>query len=103
MDEQIELASERLPHFTEDPRDVLVRAHVALRHKRRVDRCGQLAHRRLDPLALVREGKARAARGERAGDRPGDRAAVGDAEDESPLTLEGSGHPRDPRAIACST
>ena len=43
---------------------------------------GELAHALLDPLALVREGELRALVCEALRDRPGDRALVGDAEDE---------------------
>ena len=45
-----------------------------------------------DPLALVGERELRAAGREPLRDRPGDRAPVGDAEDETALAVEGSGH-----------
>ena len=92
MDKQVELASERVPHLGEDPCDVLVGADVALRDERRVDRGGQLAHRRFDAISLVREGQARPAGRELPRDRPRDRALVGNTEDEAPLAFERSGH-----------
>ena len=61
-----------------------------------VDRRRKVADALLDPLALVGERELRAAVGEHLRDRPGDRALVRDAEDERPLALECSGHPRDP-------
>src|SRR6266576_4213006 len=102
MDEEVELAAERLPDLTEDARHVLVGADVALGHERRVDRGGQLAHGRLDPFSLVRERETGAARGELSGDRPRDGALVGDTEDEPSLSCERSGHGGDPRGVACS-
>src|SRR5439155_3087173 len=55
----------------------------------------------LDPLALVRESELRAAVGQALRDRPGDRAAVGDAEDEAALSVEGSRHARESNAGLC--
>ena len=55
------------------------------------DRLGELADVALDPLALVGERELRAAVGEPLGDRPGDRALVGDAEDEPALAFEHGG------------
>src|SRR5262249_13370783 len=56
--------------------------------QRRVDGAGQLAHPGLDPLALVGEREPGAGVGEALRDRPGDRALVGDAEDEAALAVE---------------
>ena len=67
---------------------LLVGADVALGHERARDRLGQVAHVLLDPLALVRERELRPAGGEPLRDRPRDRAAVGDAEDEPTLARE---------------
>ena len=88
VDEDVELAAERLADLGEDARDVVVRADVARGDERGVDRGGELAHALLDPLALVGERELRAAVGEPLRDRPRDRALVRDAEDERPLSLE---------------
>ena len=93
VDEDVEPAAERLPDLAEHAVDVLVGAHVALDHERAVDRLGEVADALLDALALVRERDLGALVGEPAGDRPRDRAPVGDAEDERLLSLEPSGHP----------
>src|SRR2546421_6953102 len=77
--QDVEPAVEGLPHLVEDTREILVRADVALRHEPRADRLRQLADALLDPLALEREGKLRAALGEATRDRPGDRALVRNA------------------------
>ena len=81
MDEQVELSTESLPHLGEDPGDVVVRTHIALRDERARDGVRKLAHVLLDPLALKRERERRAALGKLLRDRPRDRAAVRDAED----------------------
>ena len=52
------------------------------------DRCRELAHARLDALALVGERERRALLGEPPGDRPGERALVGDARDEGDLPVQ---------------
>src|SRR5206468_746898 len=52
------------------------------------DRLGELAHVLLDALSLVRKRERRAAFGESLRDRPSDRAAVGDPEDEPALAGE---------------
>ena len=88
MDQQVELPAEGLPHLAEDTLEVLVGAHVAGGHERRVHRLRELAHALLDPLALVGEREARAALGELLRDRPGDRAAVGDPEHETALSCK---------------
>src|SRR4029079_12966630 len=67
---------------------VAVRASVAAGHERRVDRPAELTHAGLDPLPLVGEGKLGASVGKALRDRPGDRALVGDAEDEATLACE---------------
>ena len=82
------------PTSREDAGDVVVRADVARGDERALDRRGELAHVLLDPLALVGERELGAAVGEPLGDRPRDRALVGDAEDEPALAVEGAGHGR---------
>ena len=91
MDE-IELAAEGLCHLGEGLLEPFVGADVALADEWAPDRLGQVAHPFFDPLALVGERQLRAAGREPLRDRPGDRAAVGDAEDEAALAVEGSGH-----------
>jgi len=90
--EHVELAAEDVAGLAEDALEVAVGAHVARGDERRADRLRELAHVLLDPLALVGEHEARAALGEAPGDRPRDRAAVGDAEDEPALPFELSCH-----------
>jgi len=94
VDEQVELAAERLGHPAERRVEALVRADVALADERARDRLREVAHGLLDALALVGERELRAAGREALGDRPGDRAPVGDAEDEAALAVEGSSHGR---------
>src|SRR5438876_943137 len=67
--------------------DVLL-AGVAGGNQRRIDRGRELANVALDPFPLVGEGEPGAAVGETLRDRPGDRALVGDAEDEAALAGE---------------
>src|SRR5215211_2966839 len=88
MNEQVELAPERLPHFGENPLHVLVGANVALGQQRARDRLGQLPHTLLDPLALISEGERGSACGQLLRDRPCDRAAVRDAENQTSLAGE---------------
>src|SRR5438105_4464084 len=80
VQEQVEPALEQVAHFGEDTLEVVVRTDVTGGDERRADRLGQLAHVLLDPLALVGEGELGAALSETARDRPGDRAAVRNAE-----------------------
>src|SRR5438876_7756700 len=88
MDEQIQLPAEDLPHLGGDSRAVGVGADVACGNQRRIDRGRELANVALDPFPLVGEGEPGAAIGETLRDRPGDRALVGDAEDEAALAGE---------------
>ena len=86
MDEQVELAVERLAR----PRRRRARRRSSERTSHAVTSGlstvpGQLAHALLDPLALVREGELRALVGEPPRDRPRDRAPVGDAEHQPSL------------------
>jgi len=92
VDEQVQLAVERLPDLVEDANDVVVGADVALRHELRVHHLGQVADGLLDPFALIGEGELGAAVRELLRNRPGDRALVRDAEDERALAVEGAGH-----------
>ena len=92
VDEDVEPSSERVRDLGEDPRDVVVGAHVALGDERARHALGEVADVLLDPLALVREGDLRALVGEPLRDRPGDRALVRDAEHERLLPLEPAGH-----------
>src|SRR5436190_6295566 len=88
MDEQIELPAEGLAGLPDDSGDVVVRADVALGDERGIDAAGQFADPGFDPLSLVGEGKAGAGVGETLRDRPGDRALVGDPEDQAALAVE---------------
>ena len=96
--EHVEPAAEGVGRLREDPVEVVVRADVALGDELRVDLRRKVAHGLLDPLALERERELRAFRGEPLGDRPGDRALVGDAQHERLLAFEPAGHPGDPTA-----
>src|SRR5262249_22029287 len=88
MDEQIELPVEHLAGLADDASHVVVGADVARRDVRRVDAPGQLAAPGLDPLALMGERERGARVGEALRDRPGDRALVGDPEDQAALAFE---------------
>ncbi len=88
VDEDVEAAAEGLRYLGEDALDVVVRPDVALGDERARHGLGEVADALLDPLALVREGDLCALGGEAVGDRPGNRALVGDAQDERLLPLE---------------
>src|SRR5262249_54272631 len=62
--------------------------HVAGEGDRSRQLRGQLADAFFHPIALVGQGQAHARTGEGLGARPGDRALVGDAEDETGLAFE---------------
>src|SRR5262249_26136898 len=91
VDEQVELPAEGVRHLAEDAGKILVGANIARGDERARDRLGELADVSLDPLSLEGEAGLRAFLGEPLGDRPGDRAPVGDAEHEAPLPLERHG------------
>ncbi len=78
-----------------------VRAHVALRDERAVERRAQLLDGVGDPLTLIGESQARPLLGETLGDRPRDRSAVGNAKDESPLALEEPSHTTESNRWGC--
>jgi hypothetical protein len=88
VDEQVELSPERCSDLLERTCYVLVRPHVALGHERAVHALGEVADALLDALPLEGEGELRAACREPAGDAPGDRALVRDAQDEAALAGE---------------
>ena len=88
MHEQVELPAERLPHLGENARDVLVGADVAGGDERARHGLGELAHAPFDALALEGERKLGAVFGQPLRDRPGNRALVGDPENETSLPLE---------------
>src|SRR5439155_14139401 len=90
--EQVEATLECLADLAEDALEVLVGPYVAGGNERRGDRLRELAHALLDPLALVGEGELGASLREPVRDRPGDRALVRDAEDETAFAGEGSFH-----------
>src|SRR6266545_5291482 len=92
MHEQVEASLERFADLAEDTRDVFVGAHVTLGHERAGDGLGQLTHALLDSLALIRERELGAAVGEPLGDRPRDRAAVRNSENQTTLALIGPSH-----------
>ena len=68
--------------------DAGVVGDVALDARLRADGRRELAHARLDALALVGERERRALLGEPPGDRPGERALVGDARHEGDLPVQ---------------
>ena len=88
MDEDVELPSERLPNLAENPFDRRVVTDVELGHERARDRRRELTDVLLDSLTLIGEREACATVGKSLGDRPGDRALVGDPENECVLPLE---------------
>ena len=88
MHEQVEPAVECLADLAEDALEVFVGADVAFGDQRRADRLGELADVLLDPLALVGEGQLGASLREPARDRPRDRAAVRNAQNQAALALE---------------
>ena len=92
MDEDVEASTEGVGDLGEDTGDVVVRAHVALGHKRTGDALGQVAHVLLDALTLVRERDRGSLVGEALRDRPRDRPLIRDAEDERLLAFEPPGH-----------
>src|SRR6266498_5234501 len=81
-------APERGSDLVEHARDALVGTDVAGGHEWARDGLRQVAHVLLDPLPLEREGELRPFLRQPVGDRPGNRAPVGDAEHEPPLPLE---------------
>src|SRR4029077_8117511 len=81
-------AADPLDELSERLVDALVAGDVALDADVGADRRGQLAHARLDALALVGEGKRRALLGQPARDRPGERALVRDARNEGDLAVQ---------------
>jgi hypothetical protein len=85
--EQVEAPVERVADLAEDARDVIVRANIALGHKRTLHRLRQIADVLLDALALVREGKFGAAVSKPLRNRPRDRALVRDAENQTALAF----------------
>jgi hypothetical protein len=86
--EQVELAAPGGGDLGEDAVEIGVGAHVARRHQLRPHRGRQLAHVRLDPLALEGERELGPLVREPLRDRPGDRALVRDAQDERALARE---------------
>jgi hypothetical protein len=88
VDQQVEPAVEGRADLAEDARDVFIRADVARRDERALDLRCELANVAFDPLALVREGESGPGVGEPLRNRPGDRALVRDAENQSVLPLE---------------
>jgi hypothetical protein len=92
VDEHVETAVERVGGLREHAVEVVVGAHVALRHELRVHRRREVPNRLLDALALVRERELCAFGREPLRDRPGDRALVRDAEHERLLSLEPARH-----------
>ncbi len=80
--------ADALDQLGERPVDALVARDVALDADVRADRGRELAHGRLDALALVGERDLRALLGQTARDRPGQRALVRDAGDKRDLPLQ---------------
>jgi hypothetical protein len=79
--------------------EVRVAGHVAGQDERSVQARGQLAHILLETLALVGHGQPCPLARDRLGDAPGQRALVGDAEDETVLAFEEHPHPPKSRTI----
>ena len=89
-------AAEPTLHRLRQRVEVLVAGHVAGQDERTVQARGQLAYILLEALALVGHGQAGALARDGLGDAPGQRALVGDAEDETVLAFEE--HPRPPKS-----
>src|SRR5262249_3715363 len=92
VDEQVELPAERVADLAEDACQILVGADVALCHERARHGLRKLADALLDPLALVRERELRAAVCQPLRDRPCDRAAGRDPQNQPALSFVRS-HP----------
>ena len=81
MDHEVD-AAERLATAGRDGGQLLVAGDIEREDQRVVQLAGQLAHVFLEPLALKCEREACASFGDSFGNGPGDRALVGDADDE---------------------
>src|SRR5439155_1164218 len=101
--EQVEATVERLANLAEDALEVPVGADIALGDERRAHGLGELANVLLDPLSLVGEGELGTSLREPARDRPRDRAAVCDAENQAALARECPFHGRESMAEFSAT
>src|SRR5438094_2651875 len=101
--EQVEATVEPLANLAEDALEVPVGADIALGDERRAHGLGELANVLLDPLSLVGEGELGTSLREPARDRPRDRAAVCDAENQAALARECPFHGRESMAEFSAT